>query len=202
MTLVTSHTLGVPLLRYRSSQRIAAFAYFGDPLGALRANPDAGPLAHLLLRGEGKRRTQADPAGLASFLRVLILPLFGVRPCPRLRDRHCRRSPVRLGACTLAHARRPRIAPYRLAARCGRSRCPFDTAAPAAGREPFRPDTSPGGRASQSRPDEFIPRPVEGRSDVGTSYPKAGPTRDRYASVRVGRSSSSDRRLGGDIVVA
>ena len=61
-----------------------------------RANPDAGPLAYLLLRGEGKRRTQADPAGWASFLCVLILPLFGVRPCPRLRESHCAACPSAL----------------------------------------------------------------------------------------------------------
>jgi hypothetical protein len=46
-------------------------------IGIAASNPNAGPLAYLLLRGEGKRRTQASPAGLASFLRVLILQRDG-----------------------------------------------------------------------------------------------------------------------------
>ena len=35
--------------------------------------PKAGPAAYLLLRGEGNRRTQADPARWASFLPAPVL---------------------------------------------------------------------------------------------------------------------------------
>jgi len=38
-------------------------------------NPKAGPVTYLLLRGEGNRRTQPDPARSASFLRDRVLQL-------------------------------------------------------------------------------------------------------------------------------
>jgi hypothetical protein len=42
-------------------------------------NPEAGPAAYLLLRGEGDRRAQTGPPGSASFLHLAVLHL---RPAP------------------------------------------------------------------------------------------------------------------------
>jgi hypothetical protein len=69
-------------------------------------SPDAGLAACLLLRGEGKRRTQASPAGSASFLRAQVLHSTPERMYARSRD--ARRYPRPRSGRPRARATGPR----------------------------------------------------------------------------------------------